>query len=295
MGFFQRWRERSEHARVERQARRAQAEYEAQVQQAQVQHQADFAAWQEELESTRLALELAQVSSDPDAFPNDDVPIMLKKGELPFAIVETGGLVETRREKGQYQGGHQGMSFRVAKGVSYRVGGHRGTFQPGPEVQKIVDEGTIVLTNQRVVFQGMSKTREWAFSKLIGMDHADGQGMTIIHVSNRQKASGIFYGDESMDDFRFRFDLAWAHFNDELDDLIVSLKTRVQELEGSAPQPPQLTPPLRPGDASTATATARTARTGVDESAHPHEPLGCGMGRHQDGRRVLGWVTNGTD
>lgn len=136
------------------------------------------------------------------------------------------------------------MLFRLAKGVSYRVGGHRGTYRPGPETQQVVDQGTIVITNQRVVFQGAAKTREWGFSKLKGVDHAEGTGATMIHVSNRQKVSGVFYGTdpEHWGHFRFRLDLALAQFSDQRDDLIVALKNGLSEVEAADPAPPAQEP-----------------------------------------------------
>lgn len=129
------------------------------------------------------------------------------------------------------------------KGVSYRVGGHRGTFVAGPEVLKIVDHGTAVVTNRRVVFQGAGKTREWLYAKLIGIEHDPVRGMSMLHVSNRQKASGLVYGEEISDAFRLRMDVALAHFTDDLEDLRVALKERVNEIEAKEPVPPMAIEP----------------------------------------------------
>ena len=129
------------------------------------------------------------------------------------------------------------------KEVSYRVGGHKGTFVAGPEVLKMVDEGTAVVTNQRVVFQGTGKTREWLFSKLIGVDHDPERGISMLHVSNRQKASGLAYGEDISDPFRLRIDVALAHFTDDLEGLRIALKQRVAEVEAQEPVPPAVTEP----------------------------------------------------
>ncbi len=153
------------------------------------------------------------------------------------------GLVEMGREADSYQGGSQGVSLRVMKGVSYRVGGHKGTFVAGPEVLKMVDEGTAVVTNQRVAFQGAGKTREWLFTKLIGVDHDPQRGMSMLHVSNRQKASGLAYGEEISDAFRLRMDVALAHHTGDLAGLQVVLKERIVELEAEQPSPPPVTEP----------------------------------------------------
>ena len=55
--------------------------------------------------------------------------IRLAPGEHVVARLEGAtGIVEPRASGGSYQGGSTGVSFRVMKGVSYRVGNHRGTY-----------------------------------------------------------------------------------------------------------------------------------------------------------------------
>ena len=102
----------------------------------------DRAGWLKELESARSDLMVAEASPE-DFVAAGDAPILLKKGEFPILVITDIGLVEMGREAGSYQGGSQGVSFRVMKGVSYRVGGHKGTFVAGPEVLKMVDQGTV--------------------------------------------------------------------------------------------------------------------------------------------------------
>jgi hypothetical protein len=41
-----------------------------------------------------------------------------------------------------------GWSFRVARGVYYRVAASRGTYVPGPELQTVIDYGTATITNR---------------------------------------------------------------------------------------------------------------------------------------------------
>lgn len=210
-------------------------------------HEDDRANWEADLAQARADLALASAQPEDFIETAGDVPMLLKKGEFPILVFSNAGLIEVGRERGSYQGGSQGVSFRVAKGVSYRVGGHRGTFTPGPEVLKIVDTGTAVVTNQRVVFQGEGKTREWLFTKLIGVDHDPGRGLSMLHVSNRQKASGLAYGEDVADTFRLRMDVALAHHGGDIDALQLMLKERAAELERREPVPPSgLELPPRP-------------------------------------------------
>jgi len=173
--FIDEMRARRERSRAEAGARREKAAIDR-----------SRAEWQARYDDAVARLDLAMLVAEGDPSDIDeDIPILLKKGELPVLVVRPVGLIEMGREGGTYQGGSHGVSIRVAKGVSYRVGAHKGTFVPGPEVIKVVDEGTVVVTTQRVVFQGAGKTREWLFAKLIGIDHSTGSSSSMLHVSNR--------------------------------------------------------------------------------------------------------------
>ncbi len=203
----------------------------------------DHAAWVEKVETAREYLALAQATPEVFIASSGQVPMLLKNGEFAILVMTGAGLIEMGREAGSYQGGSHGMSFRVVKGVSYRVGSHRGTFVPGPEVLKVVDSGNAVITNQRVVFQGAGRTREWLFSKLIGVDHDPERPLTMLHVSNRQKASGLAYTDEASDEIRLRMDVALAHYADDLGGLQLALKERVNEIEEAEPTQPGVDEP----------------------------------------------------
>lgn len=119
--------------------------------------------------------------------------IMLKPGES--ALYAAGAsLVEPRRQPGQYVGGSSSVSFPLMPGVRARVGGSRGRYVPGPEVQTPVDSGQAVVTTQRVVFTGERANREWTYNKLISMDSSRDDATLLISVSNRQKISGLHLG-----------------------------------------------------------------------------------------------------
>src|SRR5215467_5638574 len=125
-------------------------------------------AWETAVGAARDALDTAQEFT---GFGRDEspeaVPIVLKPDERVFLIVDGAGLIEARRGQGHYQGGSQGVSLHIAKGVTYRVGAQRGTFIPGEERPTVIDHGVAVVTDRRVVFEGSGQTREWAFAKLV--------------------------------------------------------------------------------------------------------------------------------
>ncbi|MDD5494578.1 MAG: hypothetical protein PHG36_07930, partial [Dehalococcoidia bacterium] len=113
-----------------------------------------------------------------------ETKLILKPGEI--ARVEMAAALLKETAKYQYQGGYSGVSFRIAKGVSYRTGGFRGNrVNVGTEI-RVDDTGTIICTSQRCVFLGSLKTVEIPYNKLLSMDiYEDG---IRFHISNKQKA-----------------------------------------------------------------------------------------------------------
>ncbi len=92
------------------------------------------------------------------------------------------------------------------RSVRYRVGASKGHYAQGASTPTAIDVGTVFITNQRVIFQGNKQTRECAFAKLIGFQHAD-DGSTTFSVSNRQKPTVIRYRSDLSASFDFRLDL----------------------------------------------------------------------------------------
>jgi len=137
----------------------------------------------------RVALEAAKLELAQDTAPG----IIPKKGEVFYLVVQGAGFYEAKRLPGHWTGGSQGVSLRVAKGVSYRVGASRGTFQQGGEAMAVTSRGTFYVTNQRCVFMSDEKTTEWQYTKLVGFS-LEGEGNVVFNVSNRQKASGVVFG-----------------------------------------------------------------------------------------------------
>lgn len=154
-------------------------------------HAAAVTAWQSEQTLLDRLAQAAHAATGPGGGAGSG--IILKAGEV---AVWNGpaSLVEPRRQQGHYVGGYSGVSFRIAKGVRYSVGGTRGHYVPGPEVQTPIDAGRAVVTTQRVVFSGGKANREWAYPKLVSVDSSADDATVLISVSNRQKVSGLHLG-----------------------------------------------------------------------------------------------------
>lgn len=141
------------------------------------------------------ALEAVRYAELPTAMAAVD-GVVLKKDEVAHLAVTGAGFFEARRQPGQWVGGSRGVSFRIAKGVTARVGASRGTYNPGQETLQMTDRGLFVVTDRRCMFIGTKRTTEWAYSKLVGFS-LEGEGVAVFNVSNRQKASGVAYGAEA--------------------------------------------------------------------------------------------------
>jgi len=82
-------------------------------------------------------------------------PIIPKKNEKTNLVMNNVSFLEARSVR-QTIGGYGGPTFRVAKGVSFRLGGVSARSVSHDEIKKI-DQGTLVLTNKRLIFLGDKK------------------------------------------------------------------------------------------------------------------------------------------
>jgi hypothetical protein len=79
---------------------------------------------------------------------------------------EDGDLLEERVVDRRYEGRSHGMSFRIAKGVSYRVGAQRGHIVVDRATIPI-SSGPLVITNQRLIFAGDRKSFALKLQKIL--------------------------------------------------------------------------------------------------------------------------------
>ena len=141
----------------------------------------------EQLDRYRL---LYQLEHEP--LPVVMVPgLVLRRGETPHWS-EPGELLEERVINRRYEGGSSGFSFRIAKGVRYRVGGHRGRIVTETGLVPI-SRGDLVLTNRRIVFRGDRRSVAAEWTKVIDVSlYLDG---IKVSVTNRAKPVLIRFAD----------------------------------------------------------------------------------------------------
>jgi hypothetical protein len=122
------------------------------------------------------------------ALPVGSAPnLILQKGEVCHLSIPA-QLLEERVINRQYVGGSQGVSIRLMKGVTYRIGQQRGHIQSQSGLIPISD-GYFIITNKRLVFSGNKKSVVSLLDKLIDFQlYADALQFS---VSNRQKPTTI--------------------------------------------------------------------------------------------------------
>jgi len=173
-------------------------------------YQTAHTAWKATGAQLAARVEQAKTWAGDSAVPG----AMLKPGEACFWSLDGAGLVENRHGQGHYVAGTAGVSIPTGIGrTRVRLGTVRGHFEPGAEADMVIDTGTALVTTARILFLGSKATREWAFSKLVGLS-VHGLAPHVVYlelsVSNRQKVSGLAIPAVIVDELEFRLNLARA-------------------------------------------------------------------------------------
>jgi hypothetical protein len=201
--------------------------------------------WQDEADALRSHLTIANTFAGATAADEPSVPMRLAPGERVFSVLERVSLVEPRKQPERWSTGYTGFSFRLARGVHYRVTVGKGSKEPREEVPTAVDTGAATITDRRVVFQGSRRTREWTFDKLLGY-HNDGRvPVTLFQVSNREKVSGLLYDRGNAEEVHFRLALALAHYGGTVDEFVNHIERQLAVHEAARPAPPEPPPVVR--------------------------------------------------
>lgn len=114
------------------------------------------------------------VMPEPDTLAY--TPFNLQKSEKIIWLFPDTDYYEKKKQT-QYVGGTQGMSFRVAKGVYYRVGGFKGERVETYETTH-ADTGLLGITNKHIYFTGPEKSFRIRFDKIVSFQpYRDGIGL----------------------------------------------------------------------------------------------------------------------
>ena len=120
--------------------------------------------------------------------------MVLKRSEV-LHLAEPAKLLKEVIQR-EFQAGSHGMSFRVMKGVSYRVGSMRGRMVEVGRSFEPIDEGELCITSLRAVYTGTRKTIEMPYTKLLDLNvYTDA---LQVHLSNRQNPPTFRVADGPM-------------------------------------------------------------------------------------------------
>src|SRR5262249_39451818 len=112
------------------------------------------------------------------------LPIVLKRDETVQWLFND----VTRREPRtsyHYEGGSRGVSIRLMKGVSYRVGSYPGQRSSTTEVVT-VGSGSLAVTNNAIYFMGGSNSKRMPLSGILSVDGFD-DGVLVTPSRGKQQ------------------------------------------------------------------------------------------------------------
>ena len=103
----------------------------------------------------------------------------LEAGEAVYACLPRTTLMEPHSVR-TYRAGSNGVSIRVAKGLSFRLGGMAGRGESHEEL-RLLDVGTLILTSERLIFIGSVRTKNISFADLLALE-AYTDALRVSHV-----------------------------------------------------------------------------------------------------------------
>jgi len=125
-------------------------------------------------------------------------PVILKKAEKTSIIISNISLLEPRAVR-QTVGGYAGPTIRVAKGVSFKMGRIAAKSESHEELRNI-DQGSLILTNKRLIFIGSKRTTNIDLRKIIAIEpYMDG---IAVQRENKQKTEYFIGTDETLLSFK---------------------------------------------------------------------------------------------
>lgn len=115
--------------------------------------------------------------------PTQNCPIIMKKNEKPIVVIPNIILKEPRSVRTSV-GGYAGPTIRIAKGISFRLGGGSSRSESHEEI-KSIDQGTLTITSKRLSFTGTMKNLNYNLNKIMSINEFE-DGISIQR-ENKQK------------------------------------------------------------------------------------------------------------
>jgi len=151
-------------------------------------------AKQRELDIQAMLTDIKEGKIEPRKFICGNSPIILRANEECLVVLPNIELWEPRSVTRTF-GGYGGPSFRIAKGVSWRMGAF-GAQSESHEELRTIDKGILTVTNKRLIFTGTKRSTDLSIAKIMTVDpYTDG---IAVKTSGRAKVQ-YFVGIQPKD------------------------------------------------------------------------------------------------
>lgn len=159
---------------------------------------------QKRLEARQRETQLVRIAQGDlsllPTMPEEEVDIILQEGERLLAKAILFQYAETRAVR-LYSGGGSGLSFRVAKGVRFRLGSGGGKSYSKQEL-KTLDVGTFYITTKRYIFIGRKMNVIQPLKKVASVEVlSDGIAISRTGKIKREYFRGAGVTQESLKGF----------------------------------------------------------------------------------------------
>jgi len=110
--------------------------------------------------------------------------VVLQRGEVPHWS-EPATLLELKVVNRRYEGASQGMSFRLTKRLTYRIGASKGYLLADKQVLP-VSSGVLIITSKRIIFHGDAKSFAFKLNQILNMEPY-GDGIKLDEISGQTR------------------------------------------------------------------------------------------------------------
>jgi hypothetical protein len=121
-----------------------------------------------------------------------NLPVNLQKGEQVVWGFPNSRYLEDKVRR-EYVGGSKGVSFRVMKGVYYRVGAFKGHAVEHTESVHL-DTGWVIVTSKNIYFAGPRKSLRLPYAKIVSIESFS-NGIGVTRDAANAKAQYFLTGD----------------------------------------------------------------------------------------------------
>jgi hypothetical protein len=151
--------------------------------------------------------------------PFDQNPgVILESNEELLSVLPLVTLLEPRAVRTRH-GVFGGPSIRIAKGISFRFGGYGGSSESHEELRSI-DEGTLVLTSQRLTFIGQGRTVSVALEKIVSMEGYDDR--LQLNRQGKEKVEHFEFSDKTRMKYACNGSELWVRVSGQVVKLLIA-------------------------------------------------------------------------